>query len=157
MRTLPRLPQGFKKSSSGGFTIVEIVAALVIFPIVVIGLTTTYNAIRRSYMISRQLNEIYAVLSACPEIDRALEFSSLTTSTNCYPNNTFQVENTNLVRTNTYTPTLTVSDTSALPNTDPLSTVPDSKVINIDVGIPRSAAQHFKLRMLITRNGIGQL
>jgi len=143
--------------SSGGFTIVEIVAAMVLFPIIVIGLTTTYNALRRSYMTARQLNEIYAVLSACPEIDRALEFSSLTSSTNCYPNNTFQVENTTVTRNNVYTPTLAVTDTTALGGSDPLRNIPDSKVVDIDVGIPRSNAQHFKLRMLITRNGIGQL
>ncbi len=139
-----------------GFTIVELVLACVIFPIIVIGISNAYDTVRKSYTIARQLNEAYAVLSACPEIDRALEFNSLTGSTNCYPLNTFKAEggSGNII---TYTPTLTVTDTSALSTSDPLKAIPDSKVINISVTYPKSSAPAMQLRMLITRNGIGQL
>ncbi len=152
-----KLLNRFKTSDNNGFTAVELIAAAVIFPIIVIGLTNTYTAVQRSYMTARQLNEIYAVLSACPEIDRALEFGSLSSSTNCYPNNSFQIENTTFSGTNEYAPTLTVSDTSTLSVGDPLRSIPDSKVINIDVSIPNGRQANFKLKMLITRNGIGQL
>lgn len=140
---------------SAGFTLVEVVLAIVIFPIIVIGISQAYDSVRKSYTVARQLNEIYAVLSACPEIDRALEFNSLTSATNCFPNNTFDNEGySNL--TTVYTPALTVTDTSALGTSDPLKTVPDSKVININVGIPASTAPNLEFRLLVTRNGIGQ-
>lgn len=142
-------------SKEGGFTIVEVVLACAIFPIIVIGLSQAYDAVRRSYTVAKQLNEIYAVLSACPEIDRALEFNSLTSSTNCFPNNVFKNEGGSGLTT-TYSPTLTVTDTASLPGTDPLVAVPDSKVINISVGFPNSPAPQLQLRMLVTRNGIGQ-
>ena len=146
-------------AAHSGFTIVELILACVIFPIIVIGIANAYNAVRRSYATARQLNEIYAVLSACPEVDRAIEFSSLSSTANCYPNNTFLVENSTSGRTITYAPSLTVTDTTALPNTDPLSTVPDSKVVYITVPFlaPSSSNTELELRMLITRNGIGQL
>ncbi len=139
-----------------GFTIVELVLACVIFPIIVIGIANAYDTVRKSYTIAKQLNEAYAVLSACPEIDRALEFNSLTGSTNCYPINTFQAEGGS-GNTISYAPNLTVTNTSALAVSDPLQTIPDSKVINISVGYPGSSAPAMQLRMLITRNGIGQL
>lgn len=142
-------------NTESGFTIVEMVLACVIFPIIVIGLSNGYDAIRRSYTISKQLNEMYAVLSACPEVDRALEYDSLTSSTNCFPNNTFQVEGGG-GGTITYTPTLTVTDTASLGLTDPLRTVPDSKVINISVAFQNQPTNQLQLRMLITRGGIGQ-
>jgi hypothetical protein len=142
-----------------GFTIVELIMACVIFPIIVLGIATSFVSLRRAYMTARQLNEIYTVLSACPELDRALEFSSLSGATNCYPNNTFQVEDANQVGLNTYSPTLTVTDTSSLAVSDPLQSIPDSKVVNVQVKIPKatSAEKPFQLRILITRNGIGQL
>ena len=140
-----------------GFSIVEILLACFIFPILVVGITQSFDAVRRSYTLSKQMNEMYAVLSACPEIDRALEYNSISNTTNCFPNNTFQAEGGG-GNTITYTPTLTVTNTSALPSGDPLQTVPDSKVINITVGYPKNpAAPPLQLRMLITRNGIGQL
>jgi Tfp pilus assembly protein PilE len=144
--------------NSGGFTIVELVLACVIFPLIVAGITTSYNSIRQAYMTARQMNEMYAVLSACPELDRALEFNSLNSGTNCYPNNSFQVENTTATTINTYAPTLIVTDTTSLPTTDPLQTIPDSKVVNIQVGFPRPNTNRppLQLRILITRNGIGQ-
>lgn len=144
------------KRQQGGFTIVEIIVACVVFPLIVLALAKGYDAIRRSYTLSKQLNEMYAVLSACPEIDRALEYDSVTSATNCYPNNTFRSEGAGTT-TIAYSPTLTVTSTTSLANTDPLYTVPDSKVIDISVTYPRSSAPPLQLRMLITRNGIGQL
>jgi hypothetical protein len=145
------------KSNQQGFTIVELVMACAIFPIIVIGLSNAADAARKMYMISRQYNEIYTVLSACPEIDRSLDFSSISGSTNCFPNNTFSVE-AGVSGTITYNPTLTVQDTSALPAADPLRTIPDSKVIDISVGFPNSPTfPLLKIKMLVTRNGIGQL
>lgn len=147
-----------KKLGAAGFSAVELILASVIFPIIVIGISHSYDAVRRQYTVARQLNEMYAVLSACPEVDRALEYTSLSSGTNCYPNNSFVVEGGGVGGTITYSPTLTVTDTSALPSGDPLKTVPDSKVINITVGFPYgSTAPALQLRMLITRNGIGQL
>jgi len=142
----------------GGFTAVEVMAAVFVMAIVVIGLVDAYRAIRSSYTVARQLNEIYTVLSACPEVDRALEFSSLSSTSNCYPNNSFAAEDGG-PGTITYSPSLTVSDTSSLPSSDPLKNVPDSKVVNISVGFPapNTSAPALQLRMLITRNGIGQL
>ncbi len=139
-----------------GFTVVEVLLASAIFGILVVGIVSAYASVRSSYSVSRQLNEIYTVLSACPEIDRALEFTSLTSGTNCYPNNQFQAEGggTNAV---TYTPTLTVTDSTSLPMSDPLRTVPDSKVIDVNTGYAlNSNGSILKLRLLITRNGVAQ-
>lgn len=144
-----------KLKNPDGFTIVEMVLACAIFPMIVVGLSQGFDAIRRSYTISKQLNEMYAVLSACPEIDRALEYDSLSNVTNCFPNNTFLAEGGGNVNI-TYAPTLTVTDTSALPSADPLKTVPDSKVVNISVGFQKNTTTQLQLRMLITRNGVGQ-
>ena len=141
--------------SEHGFTLVEMLLACAIFPMIVIGLSQGYDAIRRSYSISRQLNEMYTVLSACPEIDRALEYDSITSTNNCYPNNTFQAEggSSTLIQ---YAPTLTVTDTTALDSTDPLYNVPNSKAVNISVGFQKNTSKKLQLRMLITRGGIGQ-
>lgn len=152
-------PQSARKTSSAaGFTAVEMIIASIIFPIVVIGVATVYQSLRHSYKTARQLNEIYAVLSACPEIDRALEYSSLSSTTNCYPNNIFDVENSGSGGSITYSPSLDVTDTSSLPVSNPLQAVPDSKLVDIEVGFPApSTAPPLELRILITRNGIGQL
>ncbi len=139
-----------------GFTIVELMLACVIFPIIVIGITNAYGAVRDTYKTSKQYNEMYAVLSACPEIDRALEFTSLSNNTNCFPNNSFKAEGGSNI-TITYSPTVTVTDTTALSPSDPLKDVPDSKIVNITVPFLQSGAPDLQLRMLITRNGIGQL
>lgn len=141
--------------TSSGYTIVEMVLACAIFPLIVVGLSNGYDAIRRSYTISKQLNQMYAVLSACPEIDRALEYDSLSSTTNCYPNNTFATEGGG-GGVITYSPSLTVTRTADLPTGDPLKVVPDSKVINIDVGFQNNTSNKLKLRMLITRGGVGQ-
>ena len=138
-----------------GFTIVEIVVACFVFPIIVFGMTSAFESVNQQYKISKQYNEMYAVLSACPEIDRALEYYSLSSATNCFPNNTFKAEGGSGVII-TYSPTVTVTDTSALTSTDPLRTVPDSKIVSISVPFLKNVAQPLKLRMLITRNGIGQ-
>jgi prepilin-type N-terminal cleavage/methylation domain-containing protein len=142
---------------SQGFSIVELLIAIIILPIVIGGATTAYNAVRQAYAISRQYNEIYAVLSACPELDRALEFNTLTSTNNCYPNNSFASENGSAA-TVTYVPSLAVTDTSNLPSTDPLQAIPDSKVVSISVGLhaPYASRPPLQLRMLITRNGLGQ-
>ncbi len=144
------------RSASGGFTAIEVLVACVIFPIIVVGLSNAYSAVRKSYTLAKQYNEMYAVLSACPELDRALEFTSLSNTTNCYPNNTVDAEG-GRGKIIAYSPTLEVVDTNTLPNTDPLKVIPDSKVVNISVAYPGSSAQPLQLRMLITRNGIGQL
>lgn len=145
-----------KTSGQAGFTIVELVLACVIFPIIVVGVTNAYNAVNQSYKIAKQYNEMYAVLSACPEVDRALEYTSLTSSTNCFPNNTFKAEGGS-GNSLSYSPTLTVTDTSSLSSSDPLKTVPDSKVIDVSVPFLSSSAPALQMRLLITRNGIGQL
>jgi prepilin-type N-terminal cleavage/methylation domain-containing protein len=141
---------------SRGFTAIEVIVACVIFPIIVIGLSNAYDSVRHSYTLAKRFNEMYSVLSACPELDRALEFTSLSASANCYPNNSVDVEGGS-GRIITYSPVMTVTDTASLPLSDPLKTVPDSKIINIQVSYPRSSAPPLELRMLITRNGIGQL
>jgi hypothetical protein len=144
------------KNNQKGFTIVEIATACVIFPMVVVSTYSAFRAVSTDYARARQYNDIYAVLSACPEIDRALDYDIVTGANNCYPNNTFYGENSGTAVYN-YTPNLTVTPTSSLPGTDPLQAVPDSKVIDITVSRPNSSAPSMELRMLITRNGIGQL
>lgn len=144
-----------KRLEQSGFTIVEIVLVCVILPLLVASIAIGYNSIKKSYTISRQLNEVYSVLSACPEIDRALEYDEVSQSTNCYPNNSFLSEGNSGI-TLSYNPTLTITPTSSLGSSDPLKSVPDSKVVDVKVGYYKGATQPFELRMLITRNGIGQ-
>jgi prepilin-type N-terminal cleavage/methylation domain-containing protein len=143
--------------NQSGFSMIEVIIAIVVLPFVISGVSTAFNSIRQSYTLARQYNEIYTVLSACPELDRALEFSSLTNTTNCYPNNSFAAEN-GQTATISYSPSLTVTDTSSLTTGDPLKTIPDSKVVSISVGFPapNTSRPALQLRMLITRNGIGQ-
>ena len=143
--------------NQAGFSAVEFLVAAVVFGIMAVGIVNAFISVRRTYSVARQLNEIYAVLSACPEVDRALEFNSLSSTNNCYPNNTFVVED-GISGAVTYQPALTVVDTSTLAASDPLKTIPDSKVVSISVPFPHapSSAQPFQLRMLITRNGVGQ-
>ncbi len=146
-----------RSSDQSGFSIVEIMVAAVIFGIITAGLFSALNTAHRYYSLARQLNEMYTVLSACPELDRALDFNVLSSSSNCYPNNSFPSEDgTN--GTITYTPTLTVTAASSLPNTDPLYNIPDSKVVDVSVGYqpPFTSFAPMELRMLITRNGVGQ-
>lgn len=145
-----------KRLGQAGFSSVELLLASVIFPIIVVGISNSFDAVRKSYTIAKQMNEMYTVLSACPEIDRALEYNSVSSSTNCSPNNAFLAEGGSGTVI-TYTPTLSVTETAGLPVSDNLSSVPDSKVIDVSVGYPKSSAPPLQLRLLITRNGIGQL
>lgn len=154
--TLKRQRTILLPGSTDGFTAIEFLVASVVFGILVIGLVGAYKSLVRSYVMARQLNEIYTVLSACPEIDRALEFSALTSTSNCTPNNAFKVEDAPGGYIS-YTPSLTVTNTSALAGTDQLSAYADSKVVDVKVGFPRSSTKPMELRLLITRNGIGQL
>jgi prepilin-type N-terminal cleavage/methylation domain-containing protein len=144
--------------NQNGFTIVELILSMAIFPIIVIGVMTSYNSVRRAYQDAREYNEIYAVLSACPELDRALDYSVLSGTTNCYPNNSFQAEDAGS-STITYSPQLTVTNTTSLPASDPLSVIPGAKVVQVSVGFvgPFSLAPPVRVRMLITQNGLGQL
>lgn len=144
------------KKNSDGFTMVEIITACIVFPIIVVAVYNAFRAVSLDYAHARQFNDMYAVLSACPEIDRALDYDIVTGANNCYPNNTFYGENGGTAQYN-YTPTLTVTQTNLLPSSDPLQAVPDSKVIDISVNRLNSSAPALELRMLITRNGIGQL
>ena len=144
-----------KQQKQGGFTIIEVVMASIVFPILVIGVVSAFTTAQKIYTASRQLNEVYAVLSACPEIDRALEFSTLSSGTNCYPNNSFSSESTG-GRVSVYAPTLTVTDTTALPTGDPLKTIPDSKVVDVKSTFSLGGSTPLELRLLITRNGIAQ-
>lgn len=155
MKQLPVVQTVTKHQS--GFSVVEIMVASVIFGIITTGLFGALNAARQYYGLARQLNEIYTVLSACPEIDRALDFNVLSGTSNCYPNNSFPAED-GTGGTITYSPNLTVTNTSALSSSDPLYNVPDSKVVDITVGYQRpfTNLQSLELRMLITRNGVGQ-
>lgn len=143
-------------SREDGYTFVEFVIAAFIFSILVIGIGNAFNAVSRTYALTRQLNEMYAVLSACPEIDRALQYDSLSGSTNCFPNNTFESEG-GINSTITYNPTLTVMQTNELPISDPLYNIPDSKVVEVSVDYTNPLNKPWKIRLLVTRNGISQL
>lgn len=139
-----------------GYTTIELLIATIIFPMIVVGIANAFDSVSKVYRISRQLNEMYAVLSACPELDRALEYNALSSGTNCYPNNNFTAEGLSGM-TITYSPTLSVTDTSSLPVSDPLRTVPDSKVVQVSTGYSLdNAGTPLILRLLITRNGVAQ-
>jgi hypothetical protein len=145
------------KDKQSGFTIVEIVVATIILTLIFIDVAQIFNLIRLQYAYARQYNEVYGVLSACPELDRALQYDILSGATNCFPNNIFSSEGgyANTIR---YSPTLTVTDSQSLPNTDALQTIPDSKVIDLSLNINQNNNSiPMKIRLLITRNGIGQL
>lgn len=142
-----------KKTANAGFSIVEIIIAIALLGIVFIGVATAFDWLFKDYARSRELNEIYAALSGCPEIDRAMQFESII-STNCSPNDTFDAEtaggNNNITYVTSSAPVLT----SALATTDPAYNIPDSKVV--DVTVTQKNARQWKIRLLISRNGIGQ-
>lgn len=140
-----------------GFSAVEFLVAAVVFGIITSGLFSAYISMRHSYELARQLSEMYTVLSACPEIDRALEFNSLSDSANCSPNNAF-VREDGRPGTRTYIPKLNVTLTNdpTLSSSDPLKNIPDSKIVDVSVGFPDGKTRPMQLRMLITRNGVGQ-
>lgn len=144
------------KQEQGGFTLIEILIALMIFPILVGGVATGFQAVSKSYRMSRQLNEMYAVLSACPELDRALDYAILSNGSNCFPNNTFVAEGTS-GKIITYYPTLSVATTASLPVGDPLRNIPDSKIVEVSTGYSiDSSGTPLKLKLLVTRNGVAQ-
>src|SRR5690349_21030074 len=109
MNFLQRIAERYR--SQRGVTVVEFAIASVVFGIVVIGLTNGYTSMRQAYALAREMDEMYIVLSACPEVDRALEFTSLTNSSNCYPNNSFPAEDGG-TGTITFSPTISVTDTT---------------------------------------------
>jgi hypothetical protein len=145
-----------RRDKQGGFTIAEVIVATIILPLLLIAISQVFNLIRTQYGYSRQYNEVYAVLSACPELDRALQYEIISGSTNCFPNNIFDAEGGS-AGTISYSPNLTVTDTASLPVSDALQTVPDSKVVDLSLNISQNnTTVPMKLRLLVTRSGIGQ-
>lgn len=142
-----------KMKNQHGFTIVEIIIGIVLVGIIIGGVALAFNWLFKDYARSRQLNEIYAALSGCPEIDRAMQYESII-STNCSPNDTFDSELQNGANDITYTTSSTPTLTTALPASDPAYNIPDSKVVDVTV-TPKQGAP-WKIRLLISRNGIGQ-
>lgn len=145
-----------KHRQDSGFSIVEIIIGIVLLGIITGGIATAFDSLIRDYARSRELTEIYTALSGCPEIDRALQFDAIT-STNCSPNDTFDSEtalgNNDISYTTSSVPKLT-TDASLATGPDPVYNIPDSKVI--DVSVNSKSNKQWKLRLLITRNGIGQ-
>lgn len=144
-----------KLKSQAGFSVVEILIVTMVISTLFIGIANAFTNVSRTYALTRQLNEMYAVLSSCPEIDRALQYDSISGTTNCFPNNVFKGEGVS-GSTITYTPTLSVTPSDQLNILDPLYNIPDSKVIDISVSNPVSNAQPWQIRLLVARNGIGQ-
>jgi prepilin-type N-terminal cleavage/methylation domain-containing protein len=142
-----------KKTANAGFSIVEIIIAIALLGIVFIGVATAFDWLFKDYARSRELNEIYAALSGCPEIDRAMQYESII-STNCSPNDTFDAETAGGNNDITYVTSSAPVLTSALATTDPAYNIPDSKVV--DVTVTQKNARQWKIRLLISRNGIGQ-
>lgn len=144
------------KKSQKGFTVAEVLISVVVFGIMAVGMAQAFIVVDTLYARTRQLYELYTVLSACPEIDRALQYEQVVGSVNCFPNNVFDVEGGSS-GTIAYTPTLSVNETSSLPMSDALSAVPGSKVVTVEVDYINSTSLPYKIRLLISRNGIGQL
>jgi type II secretory pathway pseudopilin PulG len=142
-----------KKTRQNGFTIVEIIIGIVVMGFIIGGVAMAFDWLIKDYARARELNEIYAALSGCPEIDRAMQYESII-STNCSPNDTFDAETANGSNDITYATSSSPILTSALPVTDPVYNVPDSKVV--DVTVTPKTGQTWKIRLLISRNGIGQ-
>lgn len=142
-------------ASEQGFSIVEVLLVAIIIAILSTSLLGAFQSLSQTYALTRQLNEIYAVLSSCPEIDRALQFDSISGATNCFPNNVFQGEGLTASKIS-YTPTLTVLNTTALSTSDPLKGIPDSKVVDVSTTLPNDSSATWRVRLLVTRGGIGQ-
>lgn len=142
-----------KKTSETGFSIVEIVIGVVVLGIMIGGIALAFDWLFKDYARSRELNEIYAALSGCPEIDRAMQYESII-STNCSPNDTFDAEIANGNNSITYVTSSAPILTSALATSDPVYNIPDSKVV--DVTVTPKSSKTWKIRLLISRNGIGQ-
>ena len=147
-----------KTHLQSGFTVAEVLISVIVFAIMAVSMAQAFTAVDNVYGRTRQLYEIYTVLSACPEIDRALQYEQVTGAVQCFPNNTFQIENeTGTSGTVSYSPTLTVNQTSALPVGDPLRSVPNAKVVEVNVDYLNPVNAPWDIRLLISRNGIGQL
>lgn len=144
-----------RASIQQGFTLIEVIVSAVIIAITSTSILGAYSYLSQTYALTRQLNEVYAVLSSCPEIDRALQYENISGTTNCFPNNIFQGEGVS-TSTITYTPSLSVTNTAALSASDPLHNVADSKVVDISTSLPNAPHSTYRVRLLITRNGIGQ-
>lgn len=142
-----------KRNLEDGFSIVEIIIGIVLLGIVITGVALGFDWLYKDYAKSRELNEIYAALSGCPEIDRAMQYESIT-STNCSPNDTFDAEIANGNNNITYSTSSAPVLTTALATSDPAYNIPDSKVV--DVTVRPKSGQPWKIRLLISRNGIGQ-
>lgn len=142
-----------KNTNQSGFSIVEIIIGIVLLGMIIGGVATAFDWLFKDYARSRELNEIYAALSGCPEIDRAMQYESII-STNCSPNDTFDAETATGNNDITYVTSSAPILTSALAPSDPAYGIPDSKVVDVTV-TPKSGDQ-WKIRLLISRNGIGQ-
>lgn len=142
-----------KKTSESGFTIAEIIIGIVMLGIIIGGVAQAFDWLFKDYARSRELNEIYAALSGCPEIDRAMQYESII-STNCSPNDTFDAEAATGNNEITYVTSSAPVLTSALAPSDPAYGIPDSKVV--DVTVTPDVGNPWKIRLLISRNGIGQ-
>jgi type II secretory pathway pseudopilin PulG len=142
-----------KKTSQAGFSIVEIVVGIVMLGFIIGGIALAFDWLIKDYARSRELNEIYAALSGCPEIDRAMQYESII-STNCSPNDTFDAETADGNNDITYVTSSAPVLTTALSPSDPAYNIPDSKVVDVTV-TPKSGSP-WKIRLLISRNGIGQ-
>lgn len=142
-----------KHTQSSGFSIVEIIVGIALLGMMIGGVALAFDWLFKDYARSRELNEIYAALSGCPEIDRAMQYESIT-STNCSPNDTFDAESATGNNDITYVTSSSPVLTSALASSDPAYNIPDSKVV--DVTVTPKVGQTWKIRLLISRNGIGQ-
>ena len=145
-----------KKRLQNGFTVAEVLISVVVFSIMAVAMAEGFTAADNVYTRTRQLYDIYTVLSACPEIDRALQYEQVTGSAQCFPNNTFDKEG-GYSGTISYSPSLTVTDTANLPNGDALKSVPNGKVVEVQVNYLNPVNNPWDIRLLISRNGIGQL
>ena len=142
-----------KKTSQAGFSIVEIIVGVALLGMVIGGIAMAFDWLIKDYARSRELNEIYAALSGCPEIDRAMQYESII-STNCSPNDTFDAETADGNNDINYVTSSAPVLTSALAPSDPAYNIPDSKVV--DVTVTPKTGNAWKIRLLISRNGIGQ-
>lgn len=145
-----------KKKNQRGFTVAEVLISVIVFGIMAVGMAQAFTAVDNVYARTRQLYELYTVLSACPEIDRALQYEQVTGSVQCFPNNSFDKEG-GYTGQISYSPVLTVTDTGSLPVGDALRTIPNSKVVDVKVDYLNPINAPWNIRLLISRNGIGQL
>ena len=144
------------RRKDSGFTVAEVLISIIVFALMATAMAQAFTAVDNVYARTRQLYEIYTVLSACPEIDRALQYEQVTGSVQCFPNNTFAVEGGGS-GTIVYNPSLTVTQTSDLPGSDALKGVPNAKVVEVKVNYLNPVSSPWDIRLLISRNGIGQL